>query len=227
MDMTVINLESFRAVIFDMDGLLLDTERLALRTFNETCSEFGIGAQHDLFRKLIGRNQASGDEILRAELHGQVDIGVFGKVWNRKYTELTTDRPIPVKPGATELLAHLGCREVPLAVATSTNSNVAQRKLKGAGILQHFRLVVGGEQVAHGKPYPEIYTRAALDLGVEPQACIAVEDSENGVRAAVAAGMTVLQVPDLVPPSPELLRLGHTVLPDLHHVLELLSATRA
>ncbi len=207
-----------------MDGLLLDTERLALTTFNETCTEFGLGEQSDLFRKLIGRSQASGDEILRTELQDRVDFGVFAKVWDRKYTELTTHQPIPLKPGATELLAHLGGREVPLAVATSTNSNVARNKLQSAGILAYFRLVVGGEQVPESKPDPAIYTRAALGLGVEPRACIAVEDSENGVRSAVAAGMIVIQIPDLVQPSTELLELGHTVLPDLRHVHDLLSA---
>jgi HAD superfamily hydrolase (TIGR01509 family) len=220
-------MRNFRAVIFDMDGLLLDTERLALLTFNETCTEFGIGERTEVFIKLIGLNQALGDEVLRNELNGVVDTKDFGVVWEGKYEALTTREPVPLKAGVPELLSHLKRTEVPAAVATSTESYIAKDKLRNAGIFGYFDFIVGGDQVHKGKPDPEIFLKAASGLGVEPQDCIAVEDSENGVRAAVAAGMTVLQVPDLVPPSPELLRLGHTVLTDLHQVLELLSATRA
>ena len=208
----------FSAVIFDMDGLLLDSERIALAAFDAACEHFAIGEQRQVFMRCVGTNEAAGDEVLKEGLTGKADHVAFARVWDEKYTAATSGAAIPLKEGALELLEHLRALGVPAAVATSTTRERAQQKLRDAGILDRFQVVVGGDQVAKSKPHPDIYLHAAGLLRVDPRECLALEDSENGVRAALNAGMTVIQVPDLVPPSPELTALGHIILDTLRAV---------
>ena len=206
------------AVIFDMDGLLLDSERLSLATFIETCDHFGLGEQTAIFMQCIGTNQALGEQVLKEGLQGKIDHVAFGRLWDSKYLEVTLGRAVPLKNGVIELLHDLKILGVSTAVATSTSISRATQKLNSSGILNHFDLVVGGDQVERSKPFPDIYLKAAELLRVRPERCLALEDSENGVRAALAAGMTVIQIPDLVEPSVALCALGHTVLKSLHDV---------
>jgi HAD superfamily hydrolase (TIGR01509 family) len=208
----------FQAVIFDMDGLLLDTERIALAAFLDTCDHFGIDRLRDVFVRCIGINQRLGEEVLRDGLKGRVDHMQFEEVWNANYIAATSNQPVPVKDGAIELLAHLAALSIPVGVATSTGSERAAQKLRDAGMLERVAVLVGGDQVPNSKPYPDVYLKAAELLGAAPRACLALEDSENGVRSALGAGMTVVQIPDLVEPSPELRSLGHIILGSLRDV---------
>lgn len=214
-----------RAAIFDMDGLLLDTERVGLSVFQEVCAQFELGDLTELFMRLVGTNSALGGEIMRQSLQGIMDHRVFGSAWSERYADAINGNPIPVKEGAEELLLYLSENHVPCAVATSTHSELATNKLCRAGLMQHFQFIVGGEQVRNGKPDPEPYLTAAGRLRVSPTDCIALEDSENGVRSAVAAGMTVFQIPDLITPSESLLLLRHQVFPSLRKVLDHLQST--
>jgi HAD superfamily hydrolase (TIGR01509 family) len=209
----------FAAAIFDMDGLLLDSEKIALRAFNETCMHFGLGDQSGVFMKCVGTNAALGIQVLQEGLEGKADYIHFGQLWDSKYFEATHGKPIPLKDGAIEILDHFASLEISTAVATSTSVARARQKLFDAGILDKFKLVVGGDQVEHGKPHPEIYLKAAHALHAAPKHCLALEDSENGVRSALGAGMAVIQIPDLVRPSPEIRALGHIVLNSLRDVI--------
>lgn len=208
-------MQNFSAVIFDMDGLILDTERLAFEAFQTTCSRFELGNLSWLFKQCIGTNDELGKATLKDGLEGIADYKAFGLAWMREYKRITVEQPIPLKHGVEELLPYIESIEIPMAVATSTQTKRAKEKLGGAGLLDYFEIVIGGDQVERGKPDPEIYLKAALALSSPPSKCLALEDSANGVKAAVAAGMTVVQIPDLVPPSDELLRLGHIVLSSL------------
>jgi HAD superfamily hydrolase (TIGR01509 family) len=210
--------KQFDAVIFDMDGLLLDTERIALVAFHATCGHFGLGDETALFMRCIGTNAELGEQVLREGLEGKADHLHFARIWDANCLQRTLNQPIPLKDGAAELLEELAALGVPVAVATSTASGRAKQKLRDAGILASFRTVIGGDQVKNSKPHPDIYVKAAEVLGANPQQCLALEDSENGVRSAVGAGMTVIQIPDLVQPAPALRSLGHIVLHSLHDV---------
>ncbi len=213
-------IRAFDAVIFDMDGLLLDTERVALESFLEACAHFELGDRADVFHGCVGTNSARAREVIREGLGERIDPAVFWDVWNGYYHAAHARQPIRVKAGAAGLLQQLTAWQMALGVATSTRTADAQGKLEAADLAQHFAVVVGGEQVERSKPHPDIYLRVAEVLGVNPARCLAFEDSENGVRSAVSAGMTVVQVPDLVPPSADLLNLGHIVLSSLeeaHH----------
>ena len=208
----------FSAVIFDMDGLLLDTERISLAAFNDACGCFGLADHTAVFIRCVGGTHAHTLQVLQEGLGEQVDHLDFAATWGAKFTERTTARPIPLKQGAVQLLERLSGRRLPLAVATSTTSAEADQWLRATGIRHHFDAIVGGDQVDRSKPHPDTYLKAAAALGQSPQRCLALEDSENGVRAAVSAGMTVIQIPDLVPVSPALRQLGHTVLASLDEV---------
>lgn len=208
----------FAAVLFDMDGLLLDTERVALASFNAACGQLDIALPEEVFLRCLGVNRRASRGILEEALRGAAGLDVFTAAWEQAYTAHVAREPIQVKAGAVELLEHLAALEVPVAVATASSTATARCKLEAAGILQRFAVVAGGDQVSRSKPYPDIYLHAAQLLQVDPARCLALEDSENGVRAAVASGMCVVQIPDLIPPSPELLSLGHIVLPGLADV---------
>jgi HAD superfamily hydrolase (TIGR01509 family) len=212
------SLKAFDAVIFDMDGLLLDTERLALSAFLAACEQLGLGERVDVFLDCLGTNEALGLRVIERGFGGQVDHLVFRRVWDREYARVTSAAPVPLKEGAVSLLEEVARLCIPAAVATSTRTGSAREKLTGAGILERFEVVVGGDQVEHGKPSPDLYLLAAARLQARPTSCLALEDSANGVRAALAAGMTVVQIPDLVEPSEDLRALGHTVLRTLGEV---------
>lgn len=209
---------TFGAVIFDMDGLLLDTERIARRTFLEACAELGHSVDGAVYNRCIGTTEATTKRILTESLGEAVTFEAFRAVWDRRYHGEVLAAPVPLKAGAEGLLRRLSARGVPMAVATSTKRAVAMTKLDNAAILERFAHVVAGDEVSEGKPHPEIYTTAAMRLGVAAGLCLALEDSDNGVRAAHAAGMRVIQVPDLVAPSEEVRALGHPVLTSLSEV---------
>lgn len=208
-------MKQFAAVIFDMDGLLLDTERVALLAFHEACRQLDIALPEEVFLRCLGVNRLTSRGIVEEALRGLASLEVFNAAWDQAYTAHVSREPIQVKSGAVELLAHVAAQGVPAAVATSTRTATARRKLEAAGLLGRFAAVAGADQVGRSKPHPDIYLHTAQLLQVDPAECLALEDSDNGVRAAVASGMCVVQIPDLIPPSAELLALGHIVLPGL------------
>lgn len=209
---------TFAAVIFDMDGLLIDSERIALDTFSIACEEFGLGNQKSLFMAGIGRNGPTHDQLLKDGFGTHIDFPAFKKAWKDRYHEFMNHKPIPVKRGALDLLQHLTTLGIPRAVATSTERNLALIKLERTALKPFFDVIICGDDVTHSKPNPLIYQTAAQALNVKSADCLALEDSTNGVKSAHAAGMTVVQIPDLIPFMPELIALKPTVLTDLYEV---------
>ncbi|WP_282121261.1 HAD family hydrolase [Ruegeria atlantica] len=199
-----------QAVVFDMDGLLLDTERVYFEGFRTTLDALGLPQDDDLFRRLVGTNRVLGRRLLTEGLAGRVNLEEFDTVWDAEIAQRLADC-IPVKPGARAMAEHLRERNIPYIIATSTQTEKAHLHLERAGLGALFRDVVGGEQVAASKPAPDIYLHATARLGRDPSNCVAFEDSPNGVRAAHAAGLITVQVPDIVAPDAELRALGHHI----------------
>lgn len=207
-----------RAVIFDMDGLMLDTEPLAARAWRDAAGALGIAFDHAVTPRLIGRNFADCQVLIRAH-HGEAyPVDALMQGWHVAYDAIVAREGIAIKAGLLGLLDWLEDRDVAKAVATSTRRSRALAKLAQVALVERFATVVGGDEVARGKPAPDIFLAAAARLGVAPGDCVVLEDSEPGVRAALAGGMTPIMVPDLLPPPADLLAAELLVLSSLDDV---------
>ena len=210
-----------RAVIFDMDGLLIDSERAMLECWRDTALQLSLALDDSVWLSMVGLHEAGCAELLEGLL-GAEQAERLTLECKHRYDHLL-ESGLPLKPGVRELLDYLSSRGVPLAVATSTRRARAQIKLARSGIEGYFRHVVTSSDVLHAKPAPDLYLLAAQRLGIALGECLALEDSEFGVRAAAAAGIPVIQVPDLVPAT-DLTRQLAQVVPSLTHARPLVEA---
>jgi HAD superfamily hydrolase (TIGR01509 family) len=203
------------AVIFDMDGLMLDTEPLAARAWTDAAALLGIEFDHAVTPRLVGRSFPDCTALIRAHHGDGYPVDELMRAWHRAYDAIVEREGIVLKRGLVELLAWLEGENIPKAVATSTRRSRAQAKLVHTRLLERFAALVGGDEIARGKPAPDIFVEAAARLGSAPEDCVVLEDSEPGIRAALAAGMMPIMVPDLAPPSPALLAHAPLVLASL------------
>ena len=217
---------NYQAAIFDMDGLLLDTERVCKGIFEEACASLSVPFLEDVYLDIIGRNAQGIEQVIRAGYGSDLDYPTLHNAWKVRYNAVVKHQAIPVKHGVIELLTWLKNNNIPTAVATSTQQDVAKTKLSLAGLDHYFDNLTTGCEVKNGKPDPEIYLLAANRLNISPQQCLAFEDSNNGVLSAVSANMQTFQIPDLVQPSAEILTLGHTVSHSLSDVLATLKKNK-
>lgn len=207
---------SLKAVIFDMDGLMIDTEPIYKRAFEITAAELGYPFQEHFFFELIGRPDED-CKVAIAEYYGpDFPINTYWSRWPEVWKNEVEVSGISVKPGLHELLDYLNVHMTPTALATSSIRKQALFCLNAAGITHRFDQMVTGEEVLNGKPAPDIYLKAAQRLGISPHYCIALEDSEAGVMAAHQAGMETIMVPDLKQPSGKIRRTVDLVAESLH-----------
>ena len=203
------------AVIFDMDGLMLDTEAPALRAWQQVARTCGREFDLELCHRMIGRSFADSVALIRARHGPDYPVDEITRAWAAGYDAIVAAEGISLKPGLIEILDLLDERGVPRAVATSSRSERARARLDQLGLLCRFDALVGGDEVARGKPAPDIFLAAASRLGVSPHNCIVLEDSEPGIIAASDAGMIAVLVPDLHPPGEALLARKPLVLASL------------
>jgi HAD superfamily hydrolase (TIGR01509 family) len=205
-------------VIFDMDGLLLDTERVARIVWQEATRLHGHTLSDTLFASLIGRTHQASIALLREAFGPGFDYESASQKCNALFEDYVEKNGLPVKSGVRELLNDLTARNIPLAVATSTRAPNARLSLERVGLLGYFNVLVGGNEVTRGKPEPDIYLEAIRRLGIDAATSYALEDSHAGVRSARAAGLNVIMVPDIVPPTPEIAALTVRIAPSLDDV---------
>ena len=205
------------ALLSDMDGLLLDTEKLSKISFDDVSGAYDIPNGDDIFSHLIGLNKPAHLNVFSRMLPAGIDPDIFDQDWMKRYLNLLED-DIPVKSGVRAFLQHCADLGMAMAVVTSTNTTKAEGFLDRAGLLDRFNAVIGGDQVENGKPYPDIYLRAAAVLSCPISDSLALEDSNNGVIAAYQSGAKVLQIPDIAPQSAEVSALNIPVLDQISGV---------
>lgn len=209
-------------VIFDMDGVIFDTETLCLRSWKLLEKEFGAERIEEMFQECIGCTHNRTAEVLNAGQRPGFPTEEFLKRASQEMHRLMAEEGIPLKPGAGELLFWLKEQGARIALASSTRLAAVTEELKMAGLYEYFQVIIGGDLVEKSKPEPDIYLYACKALGVDPRESYAVEDSYNGVRSASRAGMKVLMVPDRLAPTAEMEELAYCILPDLKRVREYL-----
>lgn len=215
------------AIIFDLDGLLIDTERHSQQAFTETAAAYGLTNKADLFLSLVGTTEEAHRNRLAEELEPDINAVEFRRDWNDRYHQSISDEPPVLLPGVLDILEWLKLENIKRAVATSSKTKDGEEKLTNAGIRDYFPVVICGDQVSRSKPYPDIYLKAAESIEADVSRSLGIEDSANGVRAAHAAGLNVIQIPNLVPPSEELSQLGHRVCSSMTEVLKLVKSGQA
>lgn len=210
-------LSPFDAVIFDMDGTLLDTEMVFRAIVFDVADELGYQMTDAVHLAMVGSSHETTNRLLVEAYGASFPYTLFDEKC-RAIMKNELAETVPVKPGAREFLQALKAHKIPLAVATSSRSPHAYGHLGRAGLLDLFDEIVTRDDVVNPKPHPEPYLLAAKRLGVDPLACLALEDSHSGVRAAHAAGMQTIMVPDLVRPTDEIAALCVAVMESLTHV---------
>ncbi len=206
-----------QAVIFDMDGLLCDTEVVYRDAMTAAAAERGREMPMPLFLSLVGLPSTTADQKIVDHYGDGFPFAEF----DRRVSELVVEAcevGIALKTGVVEILDHLDGLDLPRAIATSSSHRSVEAHLGKSGILPRFHAVIARGDYVSGKPSPDPFLRAAQRLGVAPQSCLALEDSHNGVRAASSAGMMTVMVPDLLEATDEIRSLCTAVARDLHQV---------
>ena len=211
----------YSAVIFDMDGVIFDSERVYMECCIKAAEKFGAENVEEVVRKCIGVTNEMTMQILReffgadfpVDDYWKASIGYFWDFYNEHGA-------LPMKKGVVEALTYLKEKGYPLAIASSTKTETVTKQLTDAGIVDFFTLIVGGNMVSRSKPAPDIFLKATELLKVEPGECLVIEDSYNGIKAAYAAGIPVVMVPDLLPPTEEMKEKTVAILPSLLSLVE-------
>ena len=209
-------------IVFDMDGVLVDSERLVLRSWECVGRDLGLRGLHELFFRCIGTTHASTRRVF-AEAYGEsFDYEAF-RDRTRVYYMQFTKEGVPLKPGVMELLCWLKEHGWRTGLASSSREVNVRRNMEVTGMGPYFDTLVCGDMLTASKPAPDIYLRACAELRAEPSASYAVEDSRNGLLSASAAGMKALLVPDMVEPDEVMKSRAAAVLPDLLAVRDYLA----
>jgi HAD superfamily hydrolase (TIGR01509 family) len=209
------------AVLLDMDGTLLDTERVYLSSLVTALTAFGYDDATAACHAMIGIPALECENMLRVRYGDDFPLKDFNRAFVARRDEILQEG-LPVKRGAVELLDALRSADCPIALVTSSSRRTAEQHLTLGGIRSYFETILTRDDVERGKPSPDLYLLAAARLGVRPQACVAIEDSNPGIAAAYAAGVIPIMVPDILQPTAETRKKCAAVLPDLHAALAML-----
>lgn len=219
-------MEKIKGIIFDMDGLLFDTESIYYEANQVVADEYGLPFDKEIYSRFIGVS----DEEVWQEFHkmyadhGQATVQAFiDKSWGMAHEQFKSGK-VALKPGVHELLAYLEAQKIPRVVASSNVRPVIEVLLEHAGIRDKFSAIISAEDVQFAKPDPEIFKIASERLAIQPSDGLVLEDSKNGILAAEGAGVPVIMVPDILPPTEELEAKTIKVLPSLHEVIDFLEA---
>ncbi len=211
-----------KAIVFDMDGVLFDTERLFMEAGTQLMKERGIENAERAVMGCIGLNLRDTKALFLQVCGQDFPFEEYHRKCGNLVKEKIEKNGLPLKTGVRELLTYLKEADYRIALASSTAQSGVCRHLDRAGLREYFEVVIGGDMIEHGKPEPDIYLKACENLGVNPKEAYAIEDSANGIRSAHAAGLKTIMVPDLIAPTPELESLLYAKYDSLLDVREML-----
>lgn len=210
------------AVVFDMDGIIFDSELLVLETWKEVSEKHGFPDIEKVCKECLGTNDAVTRQIFLEHYGREFPYDEYAKEMSALFHKRAAGGKLPKKPGVEELLAALKERGLKVALASSTRRETVLRELEEGGLLHYFDKVVCGDMVSRSKPEPDIFLKACELLDVSPEKAYVIEDSYNGIRAAHSAGMKPIMVPDLAAPTEEMQELAGWILPSLREVQALI-----
>lgn len=189
-----------RGVLFDMDGVLLDTERLGRNTFFAECAKRGYTATHELYNSMLGATNEMSRDLTREALGAQFPYDAVMDAFHRSLLDAALNDILPAKPALAECMAGLKERGLLVALATSTARPIVETYIAHTPAMQNvFHAMVCGHEAGRSKPAPDIYLEAARRLGLAPEECLGVEDSLNGLRSLSAAHCPAVMIPDILP----------------------------
>ncbi|UTH73412.1 HAD family phosphatase [Chromobacterium sp. IIBBL 290-4] len=215
---------SFDALLFDMDGLMLDTEQLSCAATRLAGQELDVEIEDAMLLGMVGLSEARCTVYIAEHFQNAELAERLQKSSRAHYRRMLEQESIPLKPGIIELLEWAKQQNIPRAVATSTRRAICDIKLANSGLARFFEHTVAGDEVVHAKPAPDLYLAAADKLGISAARCIALEDSPYGMQAALAAGARAIMVPDLIAPEPALRASALAVCDDLRSALALIQS---
>lgn len=207
-----------QAILFDMDGLLFDSEATLKRIWQAEADRLGFDLHDGLYADLVGVPNAICEEKL-VHWFSNFPLQKFRVAWRAAREAERLEGGVPPKPGAREMLEWLASQGMPLGLATSSSRAAVQRNLQAYPDIFRFDVIVTIEDVTRPKPDPDIYHQACAKLGVEAESCVIFEDSNPGMRAAIASGARAIMIPDLARPEPEVLAGANRLYPSLTHAL--------
>lgn len=211
-----------KCLIFDMDGLMFDSEVIAEMAYKKAVQEFGYEISNEIYYQLLGRNKADAHIIIKELMGEEYPAHEIHKLAHEfKYAHIQ-EHGLPMKKGLMELLEFAKQKGILMAVASSSDKSIIEWYLKLGGIETYFDYIISGEQVVHSKPNPEIFLRVCRELGVTPKEALVLEDSKNGIMAAVNGNIPVICIPDILDHEDEVTKLTYKTLPDLTAVMEYL-----
>ncbi len=211
-----------KTVIFDMDGVIVDSESVVRQGWQYAAQKMDLGEIDALFLQHVGSNHIFTERLLKSQFGEQFSYEEFRNYTREFFYDYTEKNGLPVKKGVYELIAYLKANHYKIGLASSSTKHYIINSLRQAELIDYFDVIVSGEHLKRSKPYPDIYLTACEQIGVEPANAYAIEDSYNGIRSASSAGMKPIMVPDLLPPTEEMQQLSVLICNDLTEVQEYL-----
>ena len=211
-----------QAVIFDMDGVIFDSERLVIECWEEIAAKHNIPDIVEICMRVQGNNRTETGKRFREKYGSDFPYEAYKKEVTALFRERYGEGRLPLKPGVVKILEELKRNNIPLALASSTRSDIVKLEMEEANLLPYFDAVLGGDMVPRSKQEPDIFLAAAAALEADPTCCYVLEDSHNGIRAAYRAGMHPVMVPDMQQPTEEIRGIAEAVVENLLAALEYL-----